>query len=92
MIKNFLRRIRTCLFTNICKRSANQYGNKLHINHWSKFTSKTFIGNNCHFNGIKITGNGTVIIGDNFHSGGGILVLTSNHNYDEERHFLMMIQ
>ena len=31
---------------------------------------------------MKITGNGNVTIGDNFHSGGGILILTSNHNYD----------
>ena len=33
---------------------------------------------------MKITGNGTVTIGDNFHSGGGILILTSNHNYEGE--------
>ena len=50
----------------------------------SKFTHKTYIGDNCHFNGMKITGNGTVTIGDNFHSGGGILILTSNHNYEGE--------
>lgn len=69
-------------FTNICKKTAKQYGSGLHINHWSKFTSKTSIGNNCHFNGMKITGNGNVTIGNNFHSGGGILILTSNHNYE----------
>ena len=54
----------------------------MHINYWSRFTSKTFIGNNCHFNGIKITGKGKVVIGDNFHSGANVLILTSNHNYD----------
>ena len=47
-----------------------------------KFTSKTYIGDNCHFNGMKVTGNGNVTIGNNFHSGGGILILTSNHNYE----------
>lgn len=31
---------------------------------------------------MKIAGNGTVTIGNNFHSGGGILLITSNHNYD----------
>lgn len=62
--------IRTKTFTAICRRSAKSYGTSLHINHKSKFTKKTVIGNNCHFNGMKITGNGNVLIGNNFHSGG----------------------
>lgn len=82
MIVLFVKKIRTLILSNICKKSAKQYGVNLHVNHWSKFTSKTSIGNNCHFNGIRITGNGNVVIGDNFHSGEGILILTSNHNYD----------
>lgn len=64
--------------SNLCKKAAKQYGEKLHVNHWSRFTSKTHIGDNCHFNGIKVTGNGNVTIGNNFHSGRGILILTSN--------------
>ena len=47
-----------------------------------KFSNKTIIGYNGNFDGIKITGKGNVSIGYNFHSGGGILILTSNHNYD----------
>lgn len=82
MIGTIVRKIRKIFFTNICKKTAKQYGNKLHINHWSCFTSQTYIGNNCHFNGLKITGKGKVIIGDNFHSGRNILILTSNHNYE----------
>lgn len=82
MIGTIIRKLRTCIYTDICKKTAKHYGNELHINHWSKFTSKTCIGNNCHFNGIKVTGNGNVIIGNNFHSGANILILTSNHNYD----------
>ena len=31
---------------------------------------------------MKITGNGMVTIGSNFTLGGGILILTSNHNYE----------
>ena len=31
---------------------------------------------------MKVTGNGNITIGNNFHSGGGILILTSNHNYE----------
>ena len=82
MIRKIYRKIRTHFFTSLCKKTANQCGKQLHINHWSKFTKNTYIGNNCHFNGIKITGNGKVTIGHNFHSGRGILILTSNHNYE----------
>ena len=82
MIGKLIKKIRTYFFTCICRKSAIEYGSNLHINYWSRFTSKTFIGNNCHFNGIKITGKGKVVIGDNFHSGANVLILTSNHNYD----------
>lgn len=82
MIGKIIKKIRTGFYTNLCKKTAKQYGKGLHINHWSKFTSKTYIGDNCHFNGMKVTGNGNVTIGNNFHSGGGILILTSNHNYE----------
>ena len=82
MIGTIIKKLRTDFFTNICKKTAKHYGKELHINHCSKFTSKTYIGDNCHFNGMKITGNGTVTIGNNFHSGGGVLILTSNHNYE----------
>lgn len=82
MISKLLKKIRTFWFTFRCKRSAKHIGANVHINHRCKFTSNTVIGDNCHFNGMKITGAGNVTIGNNFHSGGGILILTSNHNYD----------
>ena len=40
----------------------------------------TEIGNNCHFNAIEITGSGRCLIGDNFHSGKRVRILTSFHN------------
>jgi chloramphenicol O-acetyltransferase type B len=52
------------------------------VNFYSKFTKKTFVGNNANFNGIKIRGNGKVTIGDNFHSGKNILIVNSYHKYD----------
>ena len=72
MIGTIIKKIRTGFYTNLCKKAAKQYGKKLHVNHWSRFTSKTHIGDNCHFNGMKVTGNGNVTIGNNFHSGGGV--------------------
>ena len=51
------------------------------INGWCTFSSKISFGKNTHFNGAKFLGSGSVIIGDNFHSAKGLLVLTENHNW-----------
>lgn len=56
---------------------------KAKCNFKCKFTSKTVIGNNCHFNGMHISGDGNVIIGDNFHSGKHIRIITTFHNFDK---------
>jgi chloramphenicol O-acetyltransferase type B len=53
-----------------------------HINAPCKFTRNTFIGKNCHFNGMAIDGKGKVSIGDNFHSGKQCLIITDIHDYD----------
>jgi acetyltransferase-like isoleucine patch superfamily enzyme len=39
------------------------------------------IGVDCHFNGLEIIGKGIVTIGDHFHSGSGIMIITQNHDY-----------
>ncbi len=82
MIGTLIKKFRTFFLTKICLRNVREYGSNIHVNHWCKFTCNTTLGNNCHFNGMKVTGKGNVLIGNNFHSGGGILILTSNHNYD----------
>ena len=42
----------------------------------------TILGQNPNFNGLTVVGHGEVIFGDNFHSGPGCLIITSNHNFD----------
>lgn len=59
-----------------------KHGTNCKCNFYCKFTSSTSIGNNCHFNGITISGQGKVIIKNNFHSGKRIRILTSYHNFD----------
>lgn len=56
--------------------------NRIFINGKCRFTPNCHIGNNCHFNGMVINGDGKVFIGDNFHSGTECLIITQNHNYD----------
>ncbi len=47
----------------------------------TSLSRKTHLGKNPNFNGMTIKGHGEVFIGDNFHSGEGCLMLTTNHNY-----------
>ena len=59
-----------------------RHGSGIKCNYRCHFTSKTEIGENCHFNGMHISGKGKVLIGNNFHSGKNIRVLTTFHNFD----------
>ena len=83
MMKTKLKQLYTKFNTFISLLSGVRHGDKVKCNFRCKFTSNTRIGNNCHFNGMKISGNGNVIIGDNFHSGKNIRILTTFHNFDK---------
>lgn len=69
--------------TFFAKKQVLTYGENFTVNFPSKFTKKTLIGNNCHFNGITILGVGNVKIGNNFHSGKKCTIMTTYHNYDK---------
>ena len=43
---------------------------------------QTRLGRNVNFNGLEVAGKGKVVIGDNFHSGPGCLLITQTHNFD----------
>lgn len=53
------------------KRRAMVCGKKIYCGSKSFVTSKTQLGNNVNFNGMAMSGNGVIKIGDNFHSGPG---------------------
>jgi chloramphenicol O-acetyltransferase type B len=46
------------------------------------FHKEVILGRNVNLNGMQILGTARVEIGDYFHSGMNILLITSNHNYD----------
>lgn len=77
-IKNILRYKRTRTLRKIAK----SCGKDLRVNGPCIFSGEITLGNNCNFNGIKILGDGSVKIGDNFHSGIECMIITQNHNYD----------
>lgn len=81
-IMNSLTTLKRLLFTYIVKHQANNTGKCLTINHYSRVSKKTILANNVNFNGMIIKGGGKVIIGNNFHSGSGCIIMTTIHNYD----------
>jgi len=81
-VKRWLKRLRTRWYTAKVKRKAAAFGTRLTVNFNSQVTSNTFLGNNVHFNGLRIEGSGKVTVGDNFHSGQECLFISQFHDYD----------
>lgn len=55
--------------------------NKPKINGMVKISGCIIFGKNNHFNGAELQGHGGIVIGDNFHSAKGLVILTQNHNW-----------
>lgn len=78
----FLKGIKREYYTWQVRTIAASCGDGLKVNGFSTVNSQTMLGNNVNFNGMTITGQGKVSIGNNFHSGIGCRIITSNHNYN----------
>jgi len=70
----FIKKLRKFFYTSLAIQKIGGYKEKPNVNRRSHFTKNTFLGKNCHFNGLCIEGGGKVIIGNNFHSGKDILI------------------
>jgi len=84
-MRRLIEKLLRYLFTLKIKKKVGSYQEPLYVNGHSTATFKTFLGKNVNFNGMEIGGCGTVIIGDNFHSGKGCSIITQNHNYEGEK-------
>lgn len=84
-MKKLLYHLKRYIFTTISKRKIKSHGKNINVNFYSKFNNNTVLGNNCNFNGLVISGNGNVTIGNNFHSGKDIKFITQNHNYNGDK-------
>ena len=80
-INVFLRMKRFCLKYRVAK-TCLSFKEPLKVNGPTQVTSQTVLGINCNFNGMKIMGQGRVVIGDNFHSGIECMMIANIHNYD----------
>ena len=83
MILIVLKKIFSSMCSWICLRNVKSHGNNVKVNFPCVFSINTIIGDDCHFNGMKIYGDGNVVIGSHFHSGKNCYILTSYHNYDK---------
>lgn len=79
-IRNIKRRVRKFYYTKRAVRGITSYKELPNVNNKSVFNNETYLGRNCHFNGMEISGGGKVTIGDNFHSGPECMMITQNHN------------
>ena len=69
-------------YTRIAKKVFVSHGIGLKVNGKCGFSGHEIVGDHCNFNGMVIKGEGTVKIGNYFHSGTECLIITQNHNYD----------
>lgn len=76
--KNFMHYI----YTQRAKKKLYSFGKGLKINHPCVFQGKVEVGDYCNFNGMKILGGGSVLIGNYFHSGVECMIISQNHNYE----------
>lgn len=82
MFSNLIHQYRMNKTTNNIRKTAKSCGELIRVNGYSYVNKNTILGNNINFNGMKIIGDGPVIIGNNFHSGEGCYIISQNHNYD----------
>ncbi len=64
------------------KKRALFCGKEFYCGGKSYVTSNTYIDDHVSFNGMRISGNGKVVIGKYFHSGTGCQIISSFHNYE----------
>lgn len=84
-IKKLRFKLRRAYWTFRVRKTAAVTNTALRVNGPSYVSSQTYLGNNVHFNGMRIIGKGKAIIGDNFHSGFGCVIMTHYHNFDNGR-------
>ena len=72
-------------FTKIVKKQINGFGKGFKVNEMCRLNKSVTVKNNVNLNGMEVQGKGKVIIGNNFHSGKEILLITQNHNWKDAK-------
>lgn len=80
-IISIIKNLRKSYYKRNVLKTAQSVKGEVTVNGLTYVNSKTVLGHNVHFNGLRILGKGKVVIGDNFHSGMDCVILTEIHNY-----------
>ncbi|MFT7032663.1 MAG: acetyltransferase-like isoleucine patch superfamily enzyme [Cyclobacteriaceae bacterium] len=72
------------IYKALALRNVRKYGKKIYVNYYCRFNENTELGNNVHFNGLKVYGKGELVIKSNFHSAPECSIITDIHNYKGE--------
>jgi len=83
VVVRLFRIIKRKFWTALVKKTCKKYGTNLNVNASSRIGRNVTLGENCNFNGMRISGGGDVYIGNNFHSAGGCEIFAQYHNYDK---------
>lgn len=83
-LKKFCLKLSRFYYSKRALRNIKSYKDEPTINGKTVFNRETVLGKNTNFNGLITSGNGKVLIGDNFHSGEECRIITSFHNYEGE--------
>ncbi len=67
-------------------KTCRKVGKNLYVGGETKLNKNTELGDFVCFNGCLVQGHGNLKIGNHFHSGIELLILTQNHNYDCGEH------
>ena len=78
-IKEFFNRV---YYSLRIRKTAAECGEGLCVGGKSYVTRNTHLGRHVCFNGMGMSGNGEIFIGDYFHSGPGCQIISSFHNYE----------
>ena len=81
-IKTFIKYMMRNFFSMLVKQTVATCGDGLKVNYYSKVNKKTVLKNNVNMNGLIVSGQGRVVIGNNFHCGKQCLLITQSHNYE----------
>ncbi len=83
-IFNCFRKFRRFVSTFLTKKMLKQCGKDFISAKIARIasTAKVFVENDVSFNGMTISGNGTVKIGSHFHSGENVKIMLGSHDYD----------
>lgn len=85
LLKRLIFEVVDITWTFIWRFIVKRMGKGCRIRGFSRLSFNTEMGDDCHFNGAKVFGRGSLKIGNHFHSGINLIILTDTHNFKSDQ-------